>query len=224
MTRHWKGLENESKGIKQGGASKRKGAAARNSGAFQSGAAGSGITQRHAFHVRMGDLGKANMQELMGLSGIKEAKAISLLAAFELGRRIAFDEVLHAPGIHHPQDILEWVNQQIGFEQQEHFLVLFLNQKNQLISSRVIVGTLTNASVHPREIFREAMQLGCAKILCVHNHPSGDPQPSSADISLTRSIEECGVMTAIPLMDHIIVSRNTYFSFAQKGLLQPGLS
>ncbi|WP_416328382.1 RadC family protein [[Clostridium] innocuum] len=165
------------------------------------------------------------MQELMGLSGIKEAKAISLLAAFELGRRIAFDEVLHAPGIHHPQDILEWVNQQIGFEQQEHFLVLFLNQKNQLISSRVMfVGTLTNASVHPREIFREAMQLGCAKILCVHNHPSGDPQPSSADISLTRSIEECGVMTAIPLMDHIIVSRNTYFSFAQKGLLQPGLS
>ena len=156
----------------------------------------------------MGDLGKANMQELMGLSGIKEAKAISLLAAFELGRRIAFDEVLHAPGIHHPQDILEWVN-----------------QKNQLISSRVMfVGTLTNASVHPREIFREAMQLGCAKILCVHNHPSGDPQPSSADISLTRSIEECGVMTAIPLMDHIIVSRNTYFSFAQKGLLQPGLS
>ena len=173
----------------------------------------------------MGDLGKANMQELMGLSGIKEAKAISLLAAFELRRRIAFDEVLHAPGIHHPQDILEWVNQQIGFEQQEHFLVLFLNQKNQLISSRVMfVGTLTNASVHPREIFREAMQLGCAKILCVHNHPSGDPQPSSADISLTRSIEECGVMTAIPLMDHIIVSRNTYFSFAQKGLLQPGLS
>ena len=161
----------------------------------------------------------------LGLSGIKEAKAISLLAAFELGRRIAFDEVLHAPGIHHPQDILEWVNQQIGFEQQEHFLVLFLNQKNQLISSRVMfVGTLTNASVHPREIFREAMQLGCAKILCVHNHPSGDPQPSSADISLTRSIEECGVMTAIPLMDHIIVSRNTYFSFAQKGLLQPGLS
>ena len=173
----------------------------------------------------MGDLGKANMQELMGLSGIKEAKAISLSAAFELGRRIAFDDVLHAPGIHHPRDILEWINQQIGYEQQEHFLVLFLNQKNQLIASRVMfVGTLTNASVHPREIFKEAMQLGCAKILCVHNHPSGDPQPSSADISLTKSIEECGVMTAIPLIDHIIVSRNTYFSFAQKGMLQPGFS
>ena len=173
----------------------------------------------------MGDLGKANMQELMGLSGIKEAKAISLSAAFELGRRIAFDDVLHAPGIHHPRDILEWINQQIGYEQQEHFLVLFLNQKNQLIASRVMfVGTLTNASVHPREIFKEAMQLGCAKILCVHNHPSGDPQPSSADISLTKSNEERGVMTAIPLIDHIIVSRNTYFSFAQKGMLQPGFS
>ena len=173
----------------------------------------------------MGDLGRGNMQELMGLSGIKEAKAISLSAAFELGRRIAFDDVLHAPGIHHPRDILEWINQQIGYEQQEHFLVLFLNQKNQLIASRVMfVGTLTNASVHPREIFKEAMQLGCAKILCVHNHPSGDPQPSSADISLTKSIEECGVMTAIPLIDHIIVSRNTYFSFAQKGMLQPGFS
>ena len=103
----------------------------------------------------MGDLGKANMQELMGLSGIKEAKAISLLAAFELGRRIAFDDVLHAPGIHHPQDILEWINQQIGYEQQEHFLVLFLNQKNQLISSRVMfVGTpvsYTHLDVYKRQ-------------------------------------------------------------------------
>lgn len=173
----------------------------------------------------MGDLGKANLQELMAISGIKEAKAITLAAAFELGRRIAFDEVRHASSIHHPADILDWINQQIGFEQQEHFLVLFLNQKNQMIRSQVMfVGTLTHASVHPREIFREAMQLGCAKILCVHNHPSGDPTPSNADIALTKRIVECGKMIAIPLMDHIIVSRNTYFSFAQKGMLQEDIS
>ena len=84
----------------------------------------------------------------------------------------------------------------------------------------MFVGTLTNASVHPREIFKEAMQVGCAKILCVHNHPSGDPSPSSADMLLTKSIIECGKVTEIPLIDHIIVSRNSYFSFAQQGLME----
>lgn len=169
----------------------------------------------------MGDLGKASLEELMMYSGIKETKAITLQAAFELGRRIAYDEVKHSHSISHPDDIMNWINQLIGYENKEHFLVLFLNQKNQMIKSSIMfVGTLTNASVHPREIFKEAMQIGCAKILCVHNHPSGDPEPSSADIILTKSIIECGKVTAIPLIDHIIVSRNSYFSFAQQGMME----
>lgn len=172
---------------------------------------------------QMGNLAQAELSDLMRISGIKKAKAVELQAAFEIGRRIAFDKLIHNPSIRQPEDVMEWVNQQIGFAMQEHFIVLFLNQKNQLlIAKTMFVGTLTSASVHPREIFKEAMRLGCAKILCIHNHPSGDPTPSQADIAITKSIEDCGRMTAIPLMDHIIVARNRYVSFRQKGMLQEG--
>lgn len=83
----------------------------------------------------------------------------------------------------------------------------------------MFTGTLTNASVHPREIFKEAMRLGCARIMVAHNHPSGDPTPSNADIELTNHIVESGKMVAIPLMDHIIVARNAYISFRQMRLI-----
>ncbi|MEF9967764.1 MAG: DNA repair protein RadC, partial [Longicatena sp.] len=123
-------------------------------------------------------------------------------------------------GIESPRDIVDWLSQQIGFEKQEHFLVLFLNQKNCIIKYRTMFkGTLTNASVHPREIYKEAMRIGCAKIMCIHNHPSGDPSPSEADIQITQSIVECGKIVAIPLMDHIIISKNSYISFRQKRLI-----
>lgn len=168
----------------------------------------------------LGELGNASMQELMRVKGIKQAKALELNAAFELCRRIAFDKVMYKEQIEEPEDILDWLNQEIGYAKQEHFLVLFLDQRNHVLCYRTMfVGTLTNASVHPREIFKEAMQQGCAKIICVHNHPSGDPTPSDADISLTRAIQEAGNMVAIPLLDHIIVSRNTYISFRQKRLM-----
>ena len=158
----------------------------------------------------MGDLGKASLQELMGIYGIKEVKAIELQAAFEIGRRIAFDKVQDRVKIESPDDLINWLSQTIGYEKQEHFVVAFLNQRNQVISSKTLfVGTLTNASVHPREIFKEAMRIGCAKIICAHNHPSGDPSASEADIAITESIEECGKIVAIPLLDHIIISKNS---------------
>lgn len=168
----------------------------------------------------LGDMGKSGMSELMEISGVKVAKAVTLMAGFELGRRIAFDKVKQASTIQQPEDLVEWLNQQIGYEKQEQFIVVFLNQKNQVVNYQVMFkGTLTNASVHPREIFKEAMRLGCAKIMCAHNHPSGDATPSSADIELTKSIYECGRIAAIPLLDHIIVSRNSFTSFRQKRLI-----
>lgn len=168
----------------------------------------------------MGELGKGSLQELMRIEGIKEAKAIELQAAFELGRRIAFDDVKQLQRIESPQDVVLWLTQLIGYEQQEHFIVLFLNQKNQVVSSKTMfVGTLTNASVHPREIFKEALRIGCAKILCAHNHPSGDPTESEADIEITQSIVACGEIASIPVLDHIIVSKNSFLSFRQKRLI-----
>lgn len=168
----------------------------------------------------MGELGTASFHELMQIDGIKQAKAIELQAAFELGRRIAFDKVQHRERIECPNDLIEWLSQKIGFEKQENFIVLFLDQKHQVLSYQTMfVGTLTNASVHPREIYKEAMRIGCAKIICAHNHPSGDPQQSEADIAITNSIVECGKIVSIPLLDHIIVSRTSYVSFRQKRLI-----
>lgn len=168
----------------------------------------------------LGELGKASLQELMDIDGVKQVKAIELQAAFELGRRIEFDKIQQLDKIESPLDLVNWLSQLIGFETQEHFIVVFLNQKHQVLSYKTLfVGTLTNASVHPREIFKEAMRIGCAKIICAHNHPSGDPQESEADINITRSIQECGRIASIPLLDHIIVSRNSYTSFRQKRLI-----
>lgn len=171
-------------------------------------------------YENLGELGVSTLYSLMQIDGIKEAKALELQAAFELGRRIAFEEVKRVEELHCPEDIANWLCQQIGFERQENFIVLFLNQKNQVESFQTMfTGTMTSASVHPREIFKAALAKGCAKILCVHNHPSGDPTPSEADIEITNAIEECSRLTHIPLVDHVIVAKNSFLSFRQKHLI-----
>lgn len=168
----------------------------------------------------LGELSVMSLQALMCFEGVKKAKAIALQAAFELGRRVAYDHVKQGVSIEEPQDFIRWLNMQIGFEKQEHFLVAFLNQKNRILTYRILFkGTLTSASVHPREIFQEAMRIGCARIICSHNHPSGDATVSDADIELTKCIVESGKMVSIPLVDHIIVSKNTYTSFREMQLI-----
>ena len=165
----------------------------------------------------LGELGVAQLNDLMEIDGIAQAKALELQ---ELGRRIAFDKVKQMHCINSPKDIVDWLNQQIGFMKQEHFLVLFLNHHNQIVSYRTMFkGSMTSASVHPREIYKEALASGCAKIICVHNHPSGNVEPSEADILLTEAIDACGKMTCIPLVDHIIVGKNSYTSLRQKQLI-----
>ena len=164
----------------------------------------------------LGELGVAQLNDLMEIDGIAQAKALELQAAFEL----AFDKVKQMHCINSPKDIVDWLNQQIGFMKQEHFLVLFLNHHNQIVSYRTMFkGSMTSASVHPREIYKEALASGCAKIICVHNHPSGNVEPSEADILLTEAIDACGKMTCIPLVDHIIVGKNSYTSLRQKQLI-----
>lgn len=168
----------------------------------------------------MGEVGALTREDLIKIEGIKEAKALVLLASFEIGKRIAFSKVRKKIAIHSPDDIMQWLSQEVGFLKQEMFMVLFLNQQNQIESfEKMFIGTLTNAAVHPREIFKKALQKGCAKILCIHNHPSGDTTPSQDDIDLTSAIHECALIVSIPLVDHIIVGKNTYTSFRQKHLL-----
>lgn len=168
----------------------------------------------------LGELSNLSLQELMRIEGIKEAKALPILACFELGKRISFENVKENISIDCPKNLSIWLNKQIGFINQEHFLVLFLDIQHQIMDYKTLfVGTVNQSVVHPREIFRLAMKIGCAKILCAHNHPSGKCQPSQSDIIITKKIVEVGEMVGIPLLDHIIVGKNNYISFREERII-----
>lgn len=161
------------------------------------------------------------IQELMDIKGIKKAKAIEILAVFELSKRLSLDELPEEISINSPETLVSWLNKEIGFTDQEHFMVIFLDTRNRMIYSRqLFVGSLDQSIVHPRDIFKEAIRLNSSKIMCVHNHPSGDVSPSSADLLATRSIQEVGELVGIPLLDHLIVGKNNFLSMRSEGLLK----
>lgn len=158
-----------------------------------------------------------SIEDLMKIKGIKAAKALQLIACFELSRRMSFEKIEECISIEHPQHLVDWLNKEIGSLAQEHFLVIFLDNRNRIRSYETLFkGTLNSSVVHPREVFKKALTKGCASIICVHNHPSGDCEPSEADIQLTKCIAETGKLVGIPLLDHLIVGGNNYVSLRQK--------
>ncbi|HEY4623354.1 MAG TPA: DNA repair protein RadC, partial [Solibacillus sp.] len=133
----------------------------------------------------------ATLEEMTEIKGIGEAKAVLLLAAIELGRRLASKEGEQRYTIRSPEDAANFLMQDMTSLQQEHFVVLFLNVKNQILHKKTIfVGSLNASIVHPREIFREAVKRSAASIICAHNHPSGVPTPSPEDIDVTTRLYE----------------------------------
>lgn len=165
-------------------------------------------------------LANSSIAQLTEIDGIKEAKALRISACFELSRRLSYMEIEEVIEIDKPKKLVNWLNQLIGYEMQEHFVVVFLNIQNVIIHYRIMfVGTLTNSVVHPREIFREAILCGCARIICVHNHPSGKCEPSVSDIEVTKIIQEGGKLVGIEILDHLIVGRNNFCSFREMGLI-----
>lgn len=162
----------------------------------------------------------ASLEELTNLHGIGQAKAIQLLAAAELGRRIANLAQEDRYVIRSPEDGANYVMEEMRFLQQEHFVCLYLNTKNQVLHKQTIfIGSLNASIVHPREVFREALKRSSASIICLHNHPSGDPGPSREDIEVTKRLAECGKMVGIELLDHIIIGDKRYVSLKEKGYL-----
>ena len=156
-----------------------------------------------------------HLKDLMEIDGIKEVKALQVLAGVELSKR-ALRAESYRTVIRNPQDVLTWFSLEFGFLKQEHFVVVFLDTKGQILSHDILfVGTLNESCVHPRDIFRQAVLHNANSILLVHNHPSGNVNPSQADISCTRQIKAVSDTMGIRLMDHIIVGRNQWFSFAQ---------
>ena len=166
---------------------------------------------------RLGELGMADLTEI---KGIGPAKAIQLKAAIELGKRMAVARLDEPVVIRSPRDAAELLTEQLRYLQKEHFVCLFLNTKNHVISRETLsMGSLNASIVHPREVFRAANKCGSASIICAHNHPSGDPAPSPEDIALTRRLTEAGELIGIDVLDHLIIGDNGFISLKEKGLL-----
>ena len=162
-----------------------------------------------------------NINSLIKINGVSKIKAIEILAAIELGRRvyddIPLDSVIECTN---PINIINYFNHLFKDKKQEEFYVLYLdNQKQYLDSKLLFKGSLNNAVVHPREIFKEAYLLSANSIICLHNHPSGDCTPSKEDIRVTKKIQEIGLIHSIFLIDHIIIGNNNYYSFFENNKL-----
>nr|WP_317853505.1 DNA repair protein RadC [Neobacillus sp. Marseille-Q6967] len=163
-------------------------------------------------------LKSATLEEITEIKGIGQAKAIQILAAVEIGRRIANLNYNERYVIRSPEDGANYVMNDMRFLSQEHFICLYLNTKNQVLHKQTIfIGSLNASIVHPREVFREALKRSAASIICLHNHPSGDPTPSREDIEVTKRLVECGKMLGIEVLDHLIIGENKFVSLKEKG-------
>lgn len=165
-------------------------------------------------------LKEASVEELTGIKGIGEAKAIHILASVELGRRMNQLNDQDRYVIRSPEDGANYCMEEMRFLTQEHFVCLYLNTKNQVLQKTTIfIGSLNASIVHPREVFKEAFRRSAASIICLHNHPSGDPTPSREDIEVTKRLAECGRIIGIEVLDHIIIGEHKYVSLKEKGYL-----
>ncbi|NWF51904.1 MAG: DNA repair protein RadC [Nitrospirae bacterium] len=165
------------------------------------------------------NLSEASIEELSAIKGIGLAKASQIKSAFELARRKDEHDGKQIPVKSH-QDVIKAVKQKLQDKKKEHFLILSLDTRNNLKKiSTVSKGTLDANLVHPREVFKEAIQSLASSIILVHNHPSGNPEPSEADIEITKRIQETGRIVGIDVLDHIIIADNNSFSFKEKGII-----
>ena len=165
------------------------------------------------------NISEASLEELSAIKGIGLAKAAQIKSAFELAKRKDEHDGKQIPVKSH-QDVIRAVKQKLQDKKKEHFLILCLDTRNNLKKiSTISTGTLDANLVHPREVFKEAIQSLASSIILVHNHPSGNPEPSEADIDITKRIMETGKIVGIDVLDHIIVGDNTSFSFKEKGIL-----
>ncbi|AUJ26128.1 hypothetical protein A21D_03088 [Virgibacillus dokdonensis] len=165
-------------------------------------------------------LNDATIEELIAIKGIGRAKGVLVLAAIELGKRMNGFQSGDRYVIRSPEDGADYIMEDMRVLNQEHFVALFLNTKNQVIHRQTIfIGSLNASIVHPREVFREAVKRSAASIIVAHNHPSGDPTPSREDIHVTRRLVESGKMIGIELMDHLIIGNRKFVSLKEKGYL-----
>ncbi len=166
------------------------------------------------------ELGKLSVKQLQTYNGIGEAKALSIVAALELGRRRRAGEALEKMKISSSSSVFELMQPEIGELPHEEFWIIYLNNSNKVIEKHHLSkGGITGTLVDVRLALKKALELGATALILTHNHPSGNLNPSSSDKQLTQKLKTAGESLDIKILDHIIVTEKSYFSFADEGLL-----
>ena len=167
------------------------------------------------------ELKDISINDLVKIEGIGEVKAITLIAAIELGKRIYMKEPTLYKKLSTPNDIFIETKYLFNNLKQEHFYCLYFNSKQELIGKKLLfIGTVNKSITHPREVFKEAYKLSASSIICIHNHPSNDITPSKADIYFTNNLVQIGKIQGIPILDHIIIGETKYYSFYDNNLIK----
>ncbi len=165
-------------------------------------------------------LAEASFEELCAVKGIGSAKAAQVMAAVELGKRLACLGQGIRPTVRSPQDVCSFMMEEMCYLDREHFRVVILNTKNQVLSVETIsVGSLNSSLVHPREVFKPAVLRSAAAVILIHNHPSGDATPSSEDLEITRRLVEAGQLIGITVLDHIIIGDHVFTSLKERAVI-----
>jgi DNA repair protein RadC len=191
---------------------------------------GSGTTKTSAVELakkvlllgknNLNELARLSVKDLMKIKGIGEAKAITIVAALELGRRRKAQDVEEKPKISSSKDAFDLIQGDLMDLPHEEFWVLLLNRMNQVVKKkRISEGGVTGTVADPKIIYKLALEDLATGVIVAHNHPSGNLKPSQSDIDLTRKLKEAGKFLEVQLLDHLIIANRNYFSFADEGLI-----
>ena len=163
------------------------------------------------------DLKDITINKLINIKGIGKVKAIEIIASIELGKRVYIQNNKEEVTLNNSSKIYEYFRNIFINEKQENFYAIYLNTKSKLISYKLLFkGTINTSCVHPREIFKYAFLESAYSVVVIHNHPSGDPTPSKMDDELTQVLFDIGKVMSLPILDHIIIGNNKYYSYYEE--------
>lgn len=173
----------------------------------------------------LGFLSAVSLEELGQVRGIGPAKAAQVKAGVELGRRVMCEEARARPVIRKPSDAALLFMPQLRDLEQEHLYAVLVDAKGRVLAADLVsVGGLSGVTAHPREVFRAAVRKNAHAMVLVHNHPSGDPTPSPADVAVTKRLVDAGRLLGIEVLDHVVIGDNRYASFRQIGIIEKAAS
>ena len=171
------------------------------------------------FHSLKG-IDQASVGEITGVKGVGPAKAAQIKASLEIARRVGTQPWESGQPLRSSEDVFHHFRDVLAREKREFFYVVLLNNKNRKLRDvKISEGSLTASLVHPREVYNPVIRESAAAVIFVHNHPSGDPAPSSEDIEITRRLKEVGEVMGVRVLDHVVIGHDRYFSFSDKGML-----